>query len=63
MMFRARLRSLDFGVGPESLEVKLVSPQEIPWDELAFQSVRFSLERFLEDRVSGRELPHMHTLP
>jgi len=63
MMFRARLRNLDFGIGPESLEVKLVRPQEIPWDELAFQSVRFSLERFLEDRVSGRELPHMHTLP
>ena len=63
MMYRARLRSLDFGVGPESLEVKLVRQQEIPWDELAFQSVRFSLERFLEDRATGRELPHMHTLP
>lgn len=63
MMFRAKLRRLDFGVGPESLEVKLVRQHEIPWQDLAFQSVRFSLERFLEDRTSGRELPHMHTLP
>ncbi len=63
MMFRARLRNPDVGAGPESLEVKLVRPAEIPWPDLAFQSVRFSLERFLEDRAAGREPVHMHTLP
>jgi ADP-ribose pyrophosphatase YjhB (NUDIX family) len=63
MMFRARLRNLDFGVGPESLEVKLIRAEEIPWSDLAFQSVRFTLERFLEDRAAGRERLHMHTLP
>lgn len=63
MMFRATLRNLDVGVGPESLEVKLVHAADIPWDELAFQSIRFSLARFLEDRAAGRELLHMHTLP
>jgi ADP-ribose pyrophosphatase YjhB (NUDIX family) len=62
MMFRARLRSLEFGVGAESLEVKLVGEAEIPWSELAFQSVRFSLERFLVDRAAGREPLHMHTI-
>lgn len=63
MMFRAKLLNLNFGVGPESLEVKLVRAEEIPWDELAFQSVRFSLERFLEDRAAGREPLHMYTIP
>lgn len=63
MMFRGRLRNLDFGVGPESLEVKLVREHEIPWDELAFQSIRFSLQRFLEDRAANREPLHMHTIP
>jgi ADP-ribose pyrophosphatase YjhB (NUDIX family) len=58
MMFRARLRSLDFGVGHESLR-----EDEIPWGELAFQSIRFSLERFLADRAAGNEPLHMHTLP
>lgn len=62
LMFRARLRSLDFGVGPESLEVKLVHEHEIPWNELAFASIHFSLERFLQDRAAGRELLHTHTL-
>lgn len=62
VMFRARLRSLDFGVGPESLEVKLIRPDEIPWNELAFQTIRFSLERFLEDRAAGLERLHMHSI-
>ncbi|MGD9842418.1 MAG: NUDIX hydrolase [Steroidobacteraceae bacterium] len=61
MMFRAKLRTLAFGVGPESLEVKLVRAHEIPWDELAFGSIRFSLERFLEDRSAGHEALHMYT--
>ena len=63
MMFRARLRNLDFGIGPESLEVKLVQAHEIPWPDLAFESIRFSLERFLEDRAAGREPLHLHTIP
>jgi ADP-ribose pyrophosphatase YjhB (NUDIX family) len=63
MMFRATLRNLDFGVGPESLEVKLVREGEIPWDELAFASIRFSLQRFLEDRAADRQPLHMHTIP
>jgi ADP-ribose pyrophosphatase YjhB (NUDIX family) len=63
MMFRARLRNLEFGVGAESLEVKLVREDEIPWGELAFQSIKFSLERFLADRAAGREPLHMHTIP
>ena len=36
MMFRARLLDLDFSPGTESLEVRLVLEDEIPWNELAF---------------------------
>jgi ADP-ribose pyrophosphatase YjhB (NUDIX family) len=32
-----------FGVGPESLEVRLFDPEEIPWDEIAFPSVHWAL--------------------
>jgi ADP-ribose pyrophosphatase YjhB (NUDIX family) len=62
MIFRARLRTPDFGVGSESLEVGLYSEGEIPWQDLAFKSVRFSLERFLEDRRRGVESLHCHTI-
>jgi ADP-ribose pyrophosphatase YjhB (NUDIX family) len=58
IMFRARLIDLNFGVGPESLEVGLYDESEIPWPEIAFLSVQFALERYLEDRRKGVESLH-----
>ena len=55
VFFRAALQAASFGPGPESLEVELVSPQEIPWAEIAFPSTDFTLRRYLEDRAAGRE--------
>jgi ADP-ribose pyrophosphatase YjhB (NUDIX family) len=57
MMFRARLLDPDVSPGTESLEVKLVTEDEIPWDTLAFQMVRRTLEHFLEDRKTGIYVP------
>lgn len=62
VFFRARLRSNDFGAGPESLEVKLVTPGEIPWKDLAFPSGEYTLRRWLEDRAAGREDHHFASL-
>jgi ADP-ribose pyrophosphatase YjhB (NUDIX family) len=58
MMFRARLVNDDFHAGIESLEVKLVTAEEIPWHELAFTVVRRTLEHFLQDRARGTFVPH-----
>ncbi len=57
VLFRARLLDLDFSAGEESLEVKLVREDEIPWDELAFACVRRTLAHFFEDRRTGVYLP------
>jgi ADP-ribose pyrophosphatase YjhB (NUDIX family) len=44
VIFRARFNGLPvFGAGPESLEVRLFDPDEIPWDEIAFPSVHWAL--------------------
>jgi ADP-ribose pyrophosphatase YjhB (NUDIX family) len=59
IFFRARLATPTFGAGPESLEVKLVLPGEIPWNEIAFPSTRAALERYLDDREAGREAHHV----
>lgn len=53
MMFLARLLDPDVSPGPESLEVKLVTEAEIPWDQLAFAMVRMTLKHYLEDRKIG----------
>jgi ADP-ribose pyrophosphatase YjhB (NUDIX family) len=55
LFYLARLRDLDFAPGEESLEVALYTQDEIPWDELAFPTVRTTLELFFEDRVKVRE--------
>lgn len=62
VFFRARLRGPSFGAGPESLEAKLVRPEDIPWDDLAFLSNTFTLERYLEDKAAGREEHYFATL-
>ena len=53
LLFRARLLDLDFSPGVESLEVGLFEEQNIPWDELAFRPVRYTLEHFFVDRKAG----------
>jgi ADP-ribose pyrophosphatase YjhB (NUDIX family) len=58
VMFRARLPRPEFGIGPESLEVDLFEPGRIPWTDLAFPSVRYALERYLDDLAAGSESLH-----
>jgi 8-oxo-dGTP pyrophosphatase MutT (NUDIX family) len=53
LLFRARLLNLDFSPGAESLEVKLFSEQEIPWDTIAFRAVHYTLQHYFADRKTG----------
>jgi len=55
MFYLAALRDLDFHPGEESLEVQLFAERDIPWDELAFPTIRKTLELFFADRVKMRE--------
>jgi ADP-ribose pyrophosphatase YjhB (NUDIX family) len=51
VIFRARFKDTGtpvFGAGPESLDVRLFAPDEIPWDEIAFPSVRWALNAWQE---------------
>ena len=61
--FRGTLAEPVFGCGTESLDVQLFEESRIPWDKIAFQSVEFSLRRFLEDRRLGRESLHFLDIP
>jgi ADP-ribose pyrophosphatase YjhB (NUDIX family) len=62
VFFRATLKKPGFGAGPESLEVKLVTPEQIPWNDIAFLSSTFTLQKYLEDRAAGREDSHLTVL-
>jgi ADP-ribose pyrophosphatase YjhB (NUDIX family) len=53
MFFRASLADLNFRPGIESLDVRLFTEQEIPWDELAFPVIRDTLKHYFDDRRTG----------
>jgi ADP-ribose pyrophosphatase YjhB (NUDIX family) len=63
IFFRATLPEPRFGSGPESLEVELFEEPAIPWQEMAFPSSIFSLERYLADRRAGVEQLHHIDIP
>ncbi len=52
--YRARLLDTDFDPGHETLEARLFHEHEIPWDEIAFRTVKETLQRFFADRRHGQ---------
>ena len=53
MFFLSELNEPEFSSGEESLEVKLFSEDEIPWESLSFPVVTQTLEFFFEDRKTS----------
>jgi len=54
LMFRSVLLDLDFAPGRESTEVRLFKESEIPWQDLAFATIRQTLQFYFEDKRNGR---------
>ena len=54
MYYRARLLSDVFDPGTETIEARLFTEDQIPWDEIAFRTVRETLECYFADRRSGQ---------
>lgn len=63
LLFRGRMRSADHASGAESLDTRLVEPDDIPWEKLAFPTIHFTLQRYLADRQRGGDYGlHRHTV-
>jgi len=52
-MFYGRLLQGKYGIGAETSEVDLFSEERVPWEDIAFPSVRYTLECFFADRRRG----------
>lgn len=52
--YRAQLLSDHFAPGYETLQARLFTEDEIPWDELAFRTVKETLLRYFDDRRRGQ---------
>jgi ADP-ribose pyrophosphatase YjhB (NUDIX family) len=53
MFYLAQLTSDQFAPGPETQEAQLFTEAQIPWDEIAFRTVRETLLRYFDDRRRG----------
>ena len=58
LFYRAQLTSDQFDPGHETMEARLFLENDIPWDEIAFQTTRKTRECFFDDRRAGRFLVH-----
>lgn len=54
LYYRARLLDTEFAPGPETIEAQLFHEHEVPWDDLAFRTVRETLKRFFDDHRRGQ---------
>jgi ADP-ribose pyrophosphatase YjhB (NUDIX family) len=59
VMLRGRLLDAECKPGHESLEVKFMTEHEIPWDDIAFSSIRQTLSGYFKDRRANRFSFHM----
>lgn len=62
IFFRARLLDLDFAPGTESLEVRLFTEADIPWNDLAFRTVSTTLRLYFADRAKAAFGTHHQSL-
>jgi ADP-ribose pyrophosphatase YjhB (NUDIX family) len=53
LFYLAQLLSERFDPGHETIEARLFTEDEIPWDEIAFRTVRETLLRYFEDKRKG----------
>ena len=54
LFYRAALLSPEFDPGTETQEALLFDEADIPWDEIAFRTVKETLEHFFADRRAGQ---------
>ncbi len=62
LLFRARLLDPEVRPGAETLEVELYTEADVPWDRLAFATVRNTLQHYFSDRRKGEYQLHMGTI-
>ena len=53
LFYRATLLSDQFNPGFETMEARLFTEAEVPWDEIAFRTVKETLQAFFDDRRKG----------
>lgn len=62
MFYRAQLLHDRFAPGHETIEAKLFTEDEVPWEEIAFRTVAETLRHFFADRKAGHFQVHQQDI-
>ncbi|MFO1294722.1 MAG: NUDIX hydrolase [Rubrivivax sp.] len=54
LFYLARMLDTHLAPGPETIEARLFREDDLPWDQIAFRTVRQTLEHFFADRRAGQ---------
>jgi ADP-ribose pyrophosphatase YjhB (NUDIX family) len=54
LFYTARLLSDQFDPGHETIEARLFTEAEVPWEDIAFRTVKETLEHYFADRRAGQ---------
>lgn len=61
IIYRGKLVNPDVSPGPESSEVRFCTWDEVPWDDLAFPSIRWALQSYRKVEGLAEFPPFLHT--
>ena len=61
-IFLAKMKSIHFKEGEETLECRFFTTDEIPWEEIAFTAVTFSLKKYVESLKDNLSKTYLGTL-
>jgi len=61
-VYLAKMKSAHYEITPESTEIELVDPKDIPWDKLAFRVMKKVLEQFVNEETPGNPEIHHDTI-
>lgn len=59
LLYRASIVQPSWDPGPETLEARLFGADDLPWDELAFRTVREALRRHFDEQRDGSRSVHV----
>lgn len=62
LFYRARMTDTTLDPGPETLEARLFHEHEVPWDQIAFRTVRETLQHYFACRRSGEYPLHCSSI-
>ncbi|MCL4121482.1 UNVERIFIED_CONTAM: hypothetical protein GTU68_014537, partial [Idotea baltica] len=59
--FLAKMKTPEWTIGIETLEVKMCLPEEIPFEDMAFPSSNYAIRKYLKHQESENKMVHRGT--